>query len=90
MFELVGHRTDHEYGYGGWTGETTDVEEILATFDDEKAAEQYIQDALLAKWKKTERYGRGERPFKQKSLLCNFTYGEVREISPDPPHNPVL
>ena len=85
MFNLVGCRTDHEYGYGGWTGVTTDKEEVVATFDLEKDAHEYIKKARLKNPKRLD-----HRPFRNKSLLTNYEYAEVVEEvkEPPPPHNP--
>lgn len=87
MFNLIGSRTDHEYGYGGWTGNRTEKEEIVATFDSEKDAKKYIKKALL---KSASRWS--ERPFRQKSLLTNFENAHVEEAEEEspPPHNPTL
>lgn len=83
-FQLVGSRTDYEYGYGGYTGKTTNVNEIVATFDNEKDAYQYIKKSRL----KNPR--NNERPFKQKSLLTHFQFATVEELDDPPPHNPKI
>lgn len=87
MFNLIGYRVDHEYGYGGWTGETIDIVEVVATFDTEKDARTYIRNATL----KNANYFT-ERPFRKKSLLCDFKDADVKaiEIPEIPPHNPEL
>lgn len=84
--QLVGSRTDYEYGYGGYTGQQTDVGEIVATFDRRKDARLYIKNSRLKNPKDRT------RPFKQKSLLVNFQYANIEEIEPHdpPPHNPKM
>lgn len=87
MFNLIGSYTDHEYGYGGWTGNRTDVQKIVATFDSEKDAKKYIKRA----WLKNSGIG-DERPFKKRSLLGNYEHADVEEVVEElpPPHNPTL
>lgn len=87
MFNLIGFRTDYEYGYGGYTGVTNSVEKIVATFDSENDARVYIKKSKLKNattWT--------ERPFRKNSLLCYFQDAEVKEVVKDdsPPHNPTL
>ncbi len=86
MFKVVGSYTDHEYGYGGWTGKTTEITEVVATFDCKKDACRYIKDCQL----KNTTCWTG-RPFRKRSLLASFRYAEVEEIVEEdpPPHNPV-
>jgi hypothetical protein len=86
-FKIIGSYIDYEYGYGGYTGNKTAVDEIVATFDTEKDAELYIRKSRLKN--PTNR----ERPFKKKSLLSNFQYANVEVIGHDddpPPHNPKM
>ncbi len=85
-FEIIGSRTDHEYGYGGYTGNKTDVDEVVATFDNKKDAELYIENSRL------KNPSDKERPFRQKSLLANFEYAIIRETQPKShlPHNPKI
>ncbi len=84
--QIVGFRTDHEYGYGGWTGKRTHIREVVATFDCEKDALAYIKNSRL------KNPSDKERPFKQKSLLSSFEGAEIEEITKDdpPPHNPSM
>lgn len=86
MFNLIGYRTDHEYGYGGWTGMTTDVTEVVATFDDKKSALRYIKNSKLKNPRDSD------KPFKQSSLLANFQGAgvEEEEIPQSFPHNPEI
>jgi len=83
-FQIIGIRIDYDYGYGGYTGNRTDVHKIVATFDKENDAHQYIEDSKLKN--PTNR----KRPFRHKSLLANFERAVVeKEIFCDsPPHNP--
>lgn len=84
--QIVGYRVEYEYGYGGWTGETTDIDEIVATFDNEKDARQYIEDSKLKNPKNKM------RPFKTESLLNIFQYAIIEEnrYCDSPPHNPKI
>lgn len=84
--QIVGYRTDHEYGYGGWTGCKEDIREIIATFDNKKDALAYIKNSRL---KNPSDKG---RPFKQKSLLSPFEDAEIEELTENdpPPHNPSM
>lgn len=84
--QIVGHRVEHEYGYGGWTGDKTDVSRIVATFDYKKDALAYIKDSRL------KNPSNKKRPFKQKSLLSFFEDAEIEEITYNdpPPHNPSM
>ena len=80
MYNLVGIRNDHIYGYGGWTGDTTRSEVVVATFSTEEAAERYAKDSRL----------KSKRGYKARSLLGHFDDHEVvcpttEEI---PPHDP--
>lgn len=44
MYVLKGTRTLYEYCWGGWTGQTSIEEEDLATFDEYKDAQKYINN----------------------------------------------
>lgn len=87
MFQVTGSYTEYEYGYGGWTGNTTDMEQVVATFDYEKDARRYIKNSRL---KSVNRWS--DRPFKKRSLLSSFEYAEVKEMTEElpPPHNPEI
>ena len=84
--QLIGSYIEHEYGYGGYTGKTTNIDEVVATFDNEKDAKRYINDSRLKNPSNEDR-----RPFKRKSLLSLFEFAtiEVGEDDP-PPHNPKM
>lgn len=83
--EIIGHRVDHEYGYGGWTGKTTDVDEVVAIFDEEKNARRYIKDSRLKNPRNRE------RPFRSKSLLSEFQSASIEEHDDNPyPYNPEI
>lgn len=83
--EIIGHRVDHEYGYGGWTGKKTDVDEVVATFDEEKDARRYIKDSRLKNPRDRE------RPFRSISLLSGFQDATIGEHDDNPcPHNPEI
>lgn len=80
--KIVGSYVDYEYGYGGYTGNQSFVEETIATFDDKKDAIKYIKDSRL------KNPPNRERPFKNKSLLSNFQYADIEELDDPVPHNP--
>lgn len=81
---IVGSYEDHEYGYGGYTGNSNWVEKKIATFDRKEDAERYIKDSKLKN--PMDRY-----PFRQKSLLSGFQYAEIEEFLPETlPHNSKL
>ncbi len=82
--QIVGSYVDHEYGYGGYTGKTTNVEEVVATFDCEKEARLYVENSRL----KNPRDNK--RPFRAKSLLSEYEYASVEGFKDPPPHNPQL
>ena len=85
MFKIVGSRTEHEYGYGGYTGKKTDETEDIATFDDEKMAHQYIEKSRL------KAPINRERPFRQTSLLVNYEHADVELVGEHYlPHNPKI
>ncbi len=84
VVELIGCRTDYEYGYGGYTGDTTYVEEVVATFDNEKDAIQYIKDSRLKNPRKSY------RPFRATSLLSSFEDASVEVPDESSPHNPTI
>lgn len=85
IVKIVGSRVDYEYRYGGDTSYKTDVDEVVATFDNEKDAELYINHSRLKN--PLDR----NRPFKKRSLLLLFEFAtiEVGEDDP-PPHNPKM
>lgn len=82
--QLIGSRIDYEYGYGGYTGKTTNIREVVATFDCKEDAELYIDFSRL------KNPARSDRPFRQKSLLCNFHFAEIEEPDDPVPHNPEI
>lgn len=82
--QIIGSRVDYGYGYGGYTGITTNINEVVATFDNEKDARLYIKDSRLKNPSNTE------RPFKQKSLLALFEFATVEKPDDPPPHNPKI
>jgi hypothetical protein len=94
MFVLIGTRTDHEYGYGGWTGVTLDVEDHLALFDTKKQAEKYAEDSELAAAKKPyfrAAVWRSVYRFKKSSLLRGYDSYHIEELVEDElPRNPIL
>lgn len=90
MFELVGYQT--EYTPNSYTGQAVyfEREEIVATFDSEKDAYDYIKKSKLKNPKKPC-WNDGYK-FLKKSLLGPYADAEVREkVSPEPiPHNPKI
>lgn len=86
IIKIVGSRVDYEYGYGGYSGKTTNVNEVIATFDCEKDAKLYINDSRLKNPLNVQ------RPFKKKSLLSLFEFATIevrsRGKNDPPPHNP--
>lgn len=94
MFVLIGTRTDREYGYGGWTDVTEDIEDPLALFDTMELATKYAEDSELAAAKK--QYFRASARhsayrFKQSSLLRSYDSYEIREyVQEELIHNPTV
>jgi hypothetical protein len=84
-FVLVGSRTEHEYGYGGWTGQSEERKEELAVFDTFEQANAYVEASKL-KSPKEQSY-----PFKTASLLAPYEFYEILDNRPTSlPHNPVF
>lgn len=82
---LIGSYEEHEYAYGGYTGNSKWVEEEIATFDTEKMARDYIEKSKL---KNPKDY---RRPFRKNSLLSRFRYAEVEIYDPEIlTHNPTI
>ena len=88
MFNLVASKTT--YTPNSYTGDSDEYEseEIVATFDVKQDALQYIKKSRL-KHPKTSSWST-DMPFRQSSLLANWSYAEVEEAVEEipPPHNP--
>lgn len=89
MYELVGYQTYYSPQPDGHT-DADEEEEVVATFDNEKDAKDYIKKSRL-KQRKRSNWDDGQ-PFKSSSLLSRFASAEVRKhySEPDPPHNPTI
>ena len=95
MFVLIGTRTEHEYGYGGWTGVTTEVEDSVALFDTKEQATKYAKDSELAAAKRPffrAAVWRSVYRFKHISLLRSYDSYRIEEYAQEglPSYNPVL
>lgn len=88
MYYLIGIRYD--YTPNSYTGksEESETRDIIASFDTEDLASEYIRYSKL-KSPKREIWS-SDMPFKKKSLLGSYSYAEIEEYIPeDYPHNPV-
>ena len=88
-YELIGIR--HDYTPNSYAGGCDEViqREILATFDTQLHAEEYVKKSKLKK----PRGSIWSSPlnFKSKSLLGNYSYAEIEEHRDQAiPHSPVL
>ena len=68
---------EHGYGYGGWTGNKEEVEDIVALFTSEELAKDYVEKSRYKNGKRQQfkRY----KVFKAKSLLHSYEWAEVHE-----------
>ena len=71
-FVLIGTRTDSEYGYGGWTGKTEEIEKPVATFETKEAAKKYAESCKL-------KHPTRHSVFKAKTLLALYDSYEIEE-----------
>ena len=89
MYCIIGETIDGYQEEIGGDFKSRTTEEIVATFDKEEDAEEYIEKAKL-KQPKRGMYGNGDTVFRMKTLLCGCSYAFVSicvEAYP-PPHNP--
>ena len=56
MWCIIGHRVEHDYGYGGYKGTSTHTEGVVATFDTEQMAEDYLEKSKLKQPKYRHKY----------------------------------
>lgn len=57
-FQIIGSRIDYNYNYGGDTRNETNVDKVVATFNNKKDAHKYIKDSEL------KNSSRSDRPFR--------------------------
>ena len=81
-YKLVGIREDYEYEYGGYTGRSSTVEDVVATFSTIEKAEQYVVNSRL----------KSKSGYKSKSLLSYYDSHEIvyPEGEDEPPHDPFI
>jgi len=98
MYELYGLLTEHEYGYGGYTGRTIEHRDLVATFDTEELAKEYAIKSMLKAVREQSRNRRltprpiNGRVFLRRSLLDGYEDFEIEESLPGVPpcHNPKI
>lgn len=84
--KIVGSYVDH--GWGEWGVECSEIDEVIATFDEKKDALQYIYNSRL---KNPQKYSGGrKRAFRSKSLLARFEFATVESLGDPPLHNPQI
>ena len=93
MICLYGIREEEEYGYGGWTGNSQTIRDLVATFDEMQDAKDYVTNSMLNAARKP--YFRanlmsGKFRYRKGSLLRHYESYEIEEEETPPPHNPEL
>ena len=93
MIGLYGTRIEYEYGYDGDGEVLIQIRELVATFDKEQDAQDYVKNSTLAAADKP--YFRagvhsGKFRYRKGSLLRYYEGYEIDELeqSTPPPHNP--
>lgn len=76
LFVLIGSYTEHEYGYGGWTGNSETIEEEICLFTSREKAEAYVKKSRL-------KNPTSDRKFKSNSGLSLYDYVEICEYQPN-------
>jgi len=90
MFELVGYSCSYEpdeYNQNNGEAFKHESEEVVATFDNEKDALEYIKKSKLKKV--VRQTWAGDNVFKKSSLLSYYQDAEVKEREVVP-HNPKI
>ncbi len=89
MIELIGYRESYTPSYDG-PPEVDEESEIVATFDTEEQAMEYIAKSKL----KNPVKGRwsSDKVFKSSSLLGRYSWTDIRTVYEPitPPHNPEI
>ena len=94
IYELYGLREDYDYGYGGTPGSIYEVRVLVATFDSEELAKEYVKKSELKN--SQHLYGLrmryGKHRYRASSLLRSYADCEIllREEPVKPQHNPIL
>jgi len=88
LYELYGLRNDYEPGYGDRQGSMHETRELIATFDNEKLAKEYVKKSEL------KNPDRSDYKYRSSSLLRYYDDFEIvlhiPEVEYPPIHNPVL
>lgn len=90
MIFLYGIKEEVEYGYGGWTGNSETIRNLVATFDEMQDAEDYVRNSTLAAASKPYFHAdpiSGKFRYRKGSLLRYYESHEIEEEE-NPPHNP--
>ena len=90
MIFLYGIKEEVEYGYGGWTGNSETIRDLVATFDEMQDAEDYVRNSTLAAASKPYFHAdpiSGKFRYRKGSLLRYYESCEIEEEE-NPPHNP--
>jgi len=95
MIGLYGLRTDEQWIYCNGIGHWQEIRELVATFDNEQQAKDYVNNSTLGAAK--NKYFRadpftGKFRYRKGSLLRYYEDCEIEEVEQDtpPPHNPVM
>jgi len=94
IYELYGLREDYDYGYGGYSGTSQDICDLIATFDTREQAQAYVRKSELKK--PQHRFGYrlqfGKYRFRATSLLRSYADYDIRlQVKAwEPEHNPTL
>jgi hypothetical protein len=94
MYCIIGYRKELDYiSYDEM--QTIEINDVVATFDTKKQAEEYIKKSLLKAAKRQGFYSdvrRSKYRFRKGSLLRDYDTVEIEkyEKDPVPPHNPFV
>jgi len=93
MIFLYGIKKEAEYGYGGWTGNSETIRDLVATFDEMQDAKDYVTNSTLAAASKPYFHAdpiSGKFKYRKGSLLRYYESCEIeiKEEEIPPPHNP--
>ena len=94
IYELYGLREDLDYGYGSDPISVYEVRNLIATFDSEELAKEYVKKSELKNpqhlYGLRMRYGKYR--YRASSLLRGYADCEIviREEPIEPQHNPIL
>ena len=93
MISLYGIKEEAEYDYGGWTGKSETIRDLVATFDEMQDAKDYITNSTLAAANKPYFHANpisGKFRYRKGSLLRYYESYEIEEEEIPAPHNPEL